>query len=217
MIRHPIRLTAPAVVACSLLSSAHAEVLRWQVAGIYQDVTGTPPGALAPLATGDTFNLNIYFDSDTVQTVGADRDSASYGAVLATSSDVSLRTNFFGGGQLLQTGSGSPAVFFDIFDNEPGDRIEAMIGQIGVPVGRNGKSPVVSMSFSAMGADSLWDGAGPQTDIQFPDFLSGAATLSYPGGSATALLVSWQTTVIPSPGSLPALGIGLWVLRRRRR
>lgn len=208
---------ALAVIALSLTGGAHAEVLRWQIAGAYQMVDGAPPGLLAPLGVGDTFNIDLRFDTDTIQSAGADRGSASYSALLSPSSAFVFRNRLSGGADLSTVGIGAPAVFFDVFDNEPGDGITAMLSPVAVPSDGRGKAPVVSLSFGVTGSDSLWDGVAPQTGIQYPDFLSGTLTMTYPGGSATATIVSWHTTVIPMPGSLTVMGAGLLLARRRRR
>jgi hypothetical protein len=180
-------------------------------------VDGAPPGLLAPLGVGDTFNIDLRFDAGTIQGAGAGRDSASYSALLSPSSAFIFRNRLSGGADYSTVGIGAPAVFFDVIDNEPGDGITAMVGPVGVPSDGRGKTPFVSLSFGVTGLGSLWDGVAPQTDIQYPDFLSGTLTMTYPGGSATATIVSWHTTVIPSPGSLTVMGAGMLFARRRRR
>lgn len=204
---------ALAAVAFCVAGSAGAEPLRWQIAGIYQEVDGAPPGPLAALGVGDTFTLNLYFDSDDVQTVGNDRDTGSYGVLMSPSEDFSFKTNFFGGASHTIQGIGNPAMFFDILDNEPGDGVQASINPIGV----RGKTPVVGIEFGLMGAESLWDGTDLRTSFQLADFLGGSLTMTYPNGSATATLVSWQTTVIPGPGAAALLALGVIAMKNPRQ
>jgi len=207
---------ALSAVALGVAGGARGEILRWQIAGAYQSVDGAPPGFLSGLGVGDTFNIDLTFETDTIQSEAFDRDSASYSVELSNYSPFSLRTRFGDGGDVTIVGADTPVMLFDVFDNEPGDGITASVSPVPVPADGRGVPSFISLSFGVMGSESLWSTTEPQTDIQLFDFGAGSLTMTYEGGSATATVVSWQTTVVPAPAGAWLLLVGMAACRRRR-